>query len=358
VIELLLDDLVAELNALVADVDPGAGDQLLDLLLGLAAEGALELALLVPELEHGSTTPLPLPRVIPDEDGVDQTILLRFLRGHIVVPIGIPFHFLERLPGVPGEDLVQVLLGPQNLPGLDLNIGRLPLHAAPRLVDHDPGVRQGVPLARRPGRQQHGRHAGRQPEADGGDGGPDMLHGVVDGQAGVDVPAWAIDVNRDVLLRVLRLQEEQLGDDQVGQLVVDGPPDEDDALLQEAGVDIVCPLATIGLLDHHRHQVPHPAVSPPFTLCSASLRGWMHPAPRRSLEASPQPCAASSPEAFSVVEASSSLLAAATSEASSSAGASSGTSTVSTSDRETRWSRVFRTRREALKLSFCSGSSR
>jgi len=36
--ELLLDDLVAEIDALVADVDAGARDELLDLLLALAAE--------------------------------------------------------------------------------------------------------------------------------------------------------------------------------------------------------------------------------------------------------------------------------------------------------------------------------
>jgi hypothetical protein len=41
--ELLVDDLVAEIDALVADVDAGAGDQLLDLPLRLAAEAAEEL---------------------------------------------------------------------------------------------------------------------------------------------------------------------------------------------------------------------------------------------------------------------------------------------------------------------------
>ena len=41
--ELLVDDLVTEIDALVADVDPGTGDQLLDLALGLAAEGAEKL---------------------------------------------------------------------------------------------------------------------------------------------------------------------------------------------------------------------------------------------------------------------------------------------------------------------------
>jgi hypothetical protein len=41
--QLLVDDLVAEIDALVADVDAGAGDQLLDLPLRLAAEAAEEL---------------------------------------------------------------------------------------------------------------------------------------------------------------------------------------------------------------------------------------------------------------------------------------------------------------------------
>jgi hypothetical protein len=41
--QLLVDDLVAEIDALVADVDAGAGDQLLDLALRLAAEAAEKL---------------------------------------------------------------------------------------------------------------------------------------------------------------------------------------------------------------------------------------------------------------------------------------------------------------------------
>jgi hypothetical protein len=41
--QLLVDDLVAEVDALVADVDAGPGDQLLDLALRLATEAAEEL---------------------------------------------------------------------------------------------------------------------------------------------------------------------------------------------------------------------------------------------------------------------------------------------------------------------------
>ena len=40
--QFLFDDLVAEVDALVADVDAWPGDELLDLLLALAAEGALQ----------------------------------------------------------------------------------------------------------------------------------------------------------------------------------------------------------------------------------------------------------------------------------------------------------------------------
>ncbi len=55
--ELLLDDLVAEVDALVADVDAGARDQLLDLLLALSAEGALEQVTGLADTCHGESFP-------------------------------------------------------------------------------------------------------------------------------------------------------------------------------------------------------------------------------------------------------------------------------------------------------------
>ena len=51
--ELLVDDLVTEIDALVADVDAGAGDQLLDLALGLAAEAAQQLLVGFGRTRHG-----------------------------------------------------------------------------------------------------------------------------------------------------------------------------------------------------------------------------------------------------------------------------------------------------------------
>ena len=51
--ELLLDDLVAQLDALIADVDVGASNELLDLLLALAAERALQQVASVTDACHG-----------------------------------------------------------------------------------------------------------------------------------------------------------------------------------------------------------------------------------------------------------------------------------------------------------------
>jgi hypothetical protein len=50
---------------------------------------------------------------------------------------------------------------------------------------------------------------------------------------------------------------EQLGDRQVGDLVVDRCAEEDDPLVEEARVDVEGALAVHGLLDHHRNQRAH-----------------------------------------------------------------------------------------------------
>src|SRR6266508_500302 len=62
-VELLLDDLVAEIDALVADVDAGAGDQLLHLLLALSAERALEQVAAIPYACHLDSSLLSRTRV-------------------------------------------------------------------------------------------------------------------------------------------------------------------------------------------------------------------------------------------------------------------------------------------------------
>src|SRR5215212_3668437 len=50
---------------------------------------------------------------------------------------------------------------------------------------------------------------------------------------------------------------EQLGHDQVRDLVVHGRAEEDDPLVEEAGVDVERALPTGGLLDDHRYEWAH-----------------------------------------------------------------------------------------------------
>ena len=107
----------------------------------------------------------------------------------------------------------------------------------------------------RPARQQHRAHAGRQADADGRDIRTDVLHRVVDRQAGGDAAAGAVDVHVDVLVRVFRFQEQQLCDHQARDRVVDRRADEDDALLQQAGEDVIGAFAPAGLFDHHRDKL-------------------------------------------------------------------------------------------------------
>src|SRR5205807_9968174 len=117
-----------------------------------------------------------------------------------------------------------------------------------RLVDVDPRVRQRRPPDLGAGHQQDGAEAGGPAYRHRRDRGRDVLHRVVDRKAGRDRPARRVDVYLDLLLRVVRGEEDQLGDDQVGQDVVDGPADDHDPVAQQAGVDVEGALAVAALV--------------------------------------------------------------------------------------------------------------
>ena len=85
--------------------------------------------------------------------------------------------------------------------------------------------------------------------------GLDELHGVVDRQARAHRAAGRVDVERDVLLRVLGLQEQQLRDHEVRHVVLDRAHDEDHALLEQARIDVVGTLAAGRLFDDHRDEI-------------------------------------------------------------------------------------------------------
>ena len=70
-------------------------------------------------------------------------------------------------------------------------------------------------------------------------------------------PPGRVDVEGDVLAGVLGLEVEELGDDDVGDLVVDGGAEEHDAVLEQAGVDVGDPLAPGRALEDGGNKCNH-----------------------------------------------------------------------------------------------------
>src|SRR5262249_2662970 len=103
-LDLLGDDVVAEADALVADVDGGPGAEPLPLLLGLAAEGAAQVpprrahvvALAVHLFMYRAWTEEALllafafgDVLLVGDDVVDEAVLLRLAGAHEVVALGV-----------------------------------------------------------------------------------------------------------------------------------------------------------------------------------------------------------------------------------------------------------------------------
>src|ERR1039457_7329944 len=83
----------------------------------------------------------------------------------------------------------------------------------------------------------------------------------------------------DVLLRVGHLQKQKLRDDDAGNCVVHRRAEENDAVHEQAGINIPRPLAASGLLDHDGNQkilgVVHGNITTPFA-CKVKARSFNH----------------------------------------------------------------------------------
>jgi hypothetical protein len=99
------------------------------------------------------------------------------------------------------------------------------------------------------GREQEAAHRRRLADAHRADPRADVVHGVVDRETRGHHAARRVDVHVDVLLRVLGLEEEQLGGDERGHMVLHAAGDEHDPLAQQARIDVERPFAPIRLLD-------------------------------------------------------------------------------------------------------------
>lgn len=69
-----------------------------------------------------------------------------------------------------------------------------------------------------------------------------------------DGATGGIEVHVDGFGRIFGFEEEELRNDDVSGVVGDGPVDADNALLQKAREDVVCPLTSGRVLYHHWDQ--------------------------------------------------------------------------------------------------------
>ena len=122
----------------------------------------------------------------------------------------------DRLAGVLRGELGHELAHARELLGLDRDVDREALHRAVRLVHQDAAVRVRVALARRARAEQELRHRRREPHAHGRDVAAERLHRVVDREAGVDLAAGGVQVERDVAVAV-GVEHEELGADALGE---------------------------------------------------------------------------------------------------------------------------------------------
>ena len=96
-------------------------------------------------------------------------------------------------------------------------------------------MRQRIALLGRAAAEQERAHGGGLADADGGDGGGDVGHGVVNGEAGGDGAARAVDVEAYGLFGGVGFEEEELGDNGGGDGFVNGTVEADDTFLGREG---------------------------------------------------------------------------------------------------------------------------
>ena len=185
---------------------------------------------------------------------IDQSVVPGFFRRHEVVSVRVLFDLIQRLARVLIHQFIHPSLGADDFLGMDFEFDRGPLHPCERLVDHDAAVGKRESLALGSRCQQHRAHAGTLSETVGGDVATDKLHGVVDRHTRGDRTTGAVDIHVDVSLAVFELKVQQLSNDAVRDIVVDGTSQQDDPIAEQATVNVHRPFFTAVFLNNVRNK--------------------------------------------------------------------------------------------------------
>ena len=62
----------------------------------------------------------------------------------------------------------------------------------------------------------------------------DILHGVIDRHSGTDLTTRTVYIEINILIRLIRFQKQQLGDNQVGHMIFNGASYKNDSVFEQA----------------------------------------------------------------------------------------------------------------------------
>ena len=157
-------------------------------------------------------------------------------------PVRVLFNLIQRRSGVFQHQFVHSPFGAENFLGVDFQFRSSSLHPGQWLMDHDPAVWQREPFSFCPCCQEHGPHAGTLTEAICRHVAADKLHRVVDRHPCGNRSARAVDIHVDVGFAVFELKVQQMSDNAVGNVIIDGASQQDDSVAKQTAVDVHRPL--------------------------------------------------------------------------------------------------------------------
>mmetsp|Transcript_20139 Transcript_20139/g.44107 ORF Transcript_20139/g.44107 Transcript_20139/m.44107 type:complete len:220 (+) Transcript_20139:911-1570(+) len=146
---------------------------------------------------------------------VNHPVLHRLVGSQEEVAVRVLLHLREALATKLSKVIVKGLLVVHHLHRLQIDVLCLAPSSTQRLMDHDAAVRESIALPLGPSRKQEGTHGGSHTDADGLHVRADVTHGVEHRHARCNGATRGVDVEGDILVRVLRVKVKQLRDNRV-----------------------------------------------------------------------------------------------------------------------------------------------
>ena len=155
-----------------------------------------------------------------------------------------------------GDNRIKFFLQFLNFTGSNFNIRGLSLCASHRLVNHDTRVRQCRTLAFFTGNQQYSCHRSRHTCTNRSHITRDKLHRIVNAQSGVHTSARRVDINRNILARINRVQIQQLCLKRISSIIVHLCTEENNAVHHQAGEYVELSYIQLSFFQNIRIQIP------------------------------------------------------------------------------------------------------